>query len=455
MEPVPKNPFRWIRKIFTINGEELKLKCGLDGYFLIRLLRAMIFVFAPLMAVIVTVLLPINYNGGKGTNSFKIGNGPPHRYNVTGLDTLSWQNVAPDQTDRYWAHLVCALLAISWALFRIYREKLHFIQVRQSYLLSPEHRLKASARTVLVTNIPEEYQSEEALKAFFDVFVDNDDRSRLFVWVNRDYKGLKQHIMRCRTLRASLEKEELRIIRVANKAYHQKGQTAEQDMRPFEASTAIAQDDDRRRQERHAARDIALAFEEDCSEQFPAWLGTLVGSKDSQVLITEDENGEWTTVSTMRMVRGGRGLRKSVPKAAWLRYEVARCTARIEKILSGLADEVAYPRQNSAFIQFERQMSANMACSLVSHHLPGKMSPRYLDVAPHEILWPNMGITSFWRFVRTVLAIAIFVGMIILWGIPATFLSSLNQLSTLREDTKWLYWLRSWPDWVISLISGM
>ena len=46
------------------------LKCGLDGYFFIRFLRAIIVIFLPLMVVLVTVLLPINYNKGKGDRTY-------------------------------------------------------------------------------------------------------------------------------------------------------------------------------------------------------------------------------------------------------------------------------------------------------------------------------------------------------------------------------------------------
>lgn len=92
------------------------MKCGLDGYFFIRLLRAMIIIFMPLMVIIVTVLLPINYSGGRGSRYLDVG-GQNATFGVTGLDTLSWQNVAPTHTNRYWVHLVCAILAISWTLF--------------------------------------------------------------------------------------------------------------------------------------------------------------------------------------------------------------------------------------------------------------------------------------------------------------------------------------------------
>jgi len=153
-------------------------------YFFIRFLRAIILIFVPLMAILVTILLPIDYIGGKG-NKYHSTHGSLVRWNVTGLDTLSWQNVDPARTNRYWAHLVCAIMVVSWALYRMYREKVNFIEIRQQFLTSPEHRLKASARTVLITNIPSEYRSKEALEALYDVFVDNDDRSKLTVWVNR------------------------------------------------------------------------------------------------------------------------------------------------------------------------------------------------------------------------------------------------------------------------------
>lgn len=457
VEVVPRSPWKWIYRIFNINGEELKAKCGLDGYFYVRFIRGMIIVFLPLMVLVVTTLLPINYHGGKSDNRFRVGN-DYRQYNVTGLDTLAWQNVAPNHTRRYWAHLVCALIAIGWALYRIYREKLHFISVRQSYLLSPEHRLKASARTVLVTNIPSEYRSDEALQAFFDVFVDNDDRSKLHVWVNRDYKPLKALVMKRRSLRRALEKEELALLRSVNKDHRKHGaddEAVEKQPRPNSAALAeTAADDMVKSPTKHAFGEIAAAFEADCREQQDVLSSSDPKTvTDSSVIIVEDKAGNWEAASLFQKLMH-RGDQKSVPKTAWLRYQIALYTVRIDTISRSIDDENHFQRQNSAFIQFDRQMSANMACSLVSHHLPGRMTPRFLDVAPHEILWPNMGITSLGRFVRTCSALLLFVGMILLWGIPATFLGLLSQLATLRESTDWLAWLKSWPSYLISVISG-
>lgn len=451
METIPVNPIKWIVRIFTINDEDIKAKCGLDGYFFIRFIRTMLTIFIPLMIFLVTILLPVNYHGGKNNNAFKLkGQSKPQRYNVRGLDTLSWQNVAPTETDRYWAHLVCALLVITWTLYRIYREKLHYIQVRHEYLTSPEHRLRASARTILVTNIPSEYQGNEALEALFDVFVDNDDRSKLHIWVNRDYGPLRTKVMRLRSLRGSLEKEELKFLRAVNKG-HQKGGRIEVAGDSGESHPVIADRVEADEDATDTQKQIAVAFRADEQEselrrqQYPTM------PKEGQVKIVEDGQGWWEPASKWKS--GGKAV-KTVTKAVWLRAEIARLTIEVEEMLQDLDNESRFKRQNSAFIQFNRQMSANMATGLVSHEKPGCMTPRYLDVAPHEIIWKNMGLTSHERFIRVCIALLLFVAMAFLWGIPATFLGILSQLSQLRNNTSYLLWLKSWPDWIISLISG-
>lgn len=449
VEPIPRGLYKWLARIFRIQGDELKLKCGLDGYFAIRFLRAMILIFLPLMATIIVILLPINYHGGKDDNVFRV-EGNNKNYNVRGLDRLSWQNVAPTHTDRYWAHLICAILVISWTLYRIYREKLHFISVRQAYLTSPEHRLRASARTILVTNIPREYRSEEALKALFDVFVDNDDRSRLHVWVNRDYGSLRKLVAQRRKTCHALEKEELKMMRQVNKRYRKTDHTSSESAQSpiSSAETAVPASD---AEDPAAKQHIADAFEADCEDKQHLWRQYLKDSSEAWVSLVQDASGEWKPASTMKFWQRSH---KKVPKIAWLRKEIARLNLEIEAILPELDNEARFKLQNSAFIQFDRQMSANMACSLTTHHKPGIMAPRYLDVAPHEIVWSNMGLTSLHRFIRTVIALVLFVGMLILWGIPTSFLGILSQLGSLRTTVGYLTWLRSWPSWVVSLISG-
>lgn len=413
----------------------------------------MIIIFVPLMAILLTILLPVDYIGGAGQRDWVVGD-RTQNFNISGLNDISWQNIAPTHTRRYWAELVCAVLAISWTLYRIYREKLNFIDVRQRFLTSPEHRLKASAKTVLITNIPREYRSIEALKALYDVFVDNDDRSRLTVWVNRDYGSLRALVARRRSLRHALEKEELRILRLVNKKYRKSGEvkalkrTAENISRE-----SLAPDDDNEPNAECKQQDISTAYERDCREEGQLWQKYLMPSTASQISLVRGKTGSWKPASSFKMWVSGE--RKKVPKIAWLRAEIARLTVRIEELLLKLDDEERFKKQNSAFIQFDRQMSAHMACSLVSHNKAGRMSPRFLEVAPHEIIWPNMDVTSRGRVVRTCIALVLFLVMLFLWGIPTAILGTTAQLGDLRAQISWLSWLKTWPSWVISLISGM
>ncbi|KAL8895732.1 MAG: hypothetical protein Q9207_008042 [Kuettlingeria erythrocarpa] len=453
VDAVPADPIKWIRRIFSIRDDELILKCGLDGYFFIRFLRAIIIIFVPLMAILVTVLLPINYNKGKGNNYHFADDGSREQWNVAGLDTLSWQNVDPARTNRYWAHLVAAIVVVTWSLYRMYREKVNFIDIRQRFLTSPEHRLKASARTILVTNIPSEYRSKEALEALYDVFVDNDDRSRLTVWVNRDYKTLRVLVARRRSLRHALEKEELRILRLVNKKYRKGGEslTVKQTVEKT-AEDLPALYDEQGASDDQLQPTITGAFEKDCREETQLWHQYLKSSTAKQVSLVRGKDGSWKPASAFKFWAAGE--KKKVPKIAWLRSEIAHLTTRIDALLPNLDNDELFARQNSAFIQFDRQMAAHMACSLVSHNKAGRMSPRFLEVAPHEIIWGNMGVTSLGRFIRTCIALVLFVGILILWAIPATILTSLSQLGSLSYSIAWLGWVRKWPSWVIGFISG-
>ena len=376
------------------------------------------------------------------------------RWNVAGLDTLSWQNVDPVRTERYWAHLVCAIIVVAWSLYRMYREKTNFIDVRQQFLTSPEHRLKASARTILVTNIPSEYQNKEALEALYDVFVDNDDRSRLAVWVNRDYKPLKVLAARRRALCHALEKEELQISRLVNKNRNRESREKLNTCQTTENTVpdSPTHDGDCLLDSMPVKQKFTSIFEKDCMDDSQLWRKHLKVSAASQVSLVRDGDNFWKPASLLKFWASAE--RRRAPKIAWLRIQIVNLTIRIDALLANLDNEDLFKRQNSAFVQFDRQMAAHMACSLVSHSKAGRMSPRFLEVAPHEIIWPNMDVTSLGRLIRTCIALILFVAMLVLWAMPTTILGSLSQLASLSYSVSWLAWLRDWPSWILGFISG-
>jgi len=67
----------------------------------------------------------------------------------------------------------------------IRREMIHFVHMRQQFLLSKSHSRLAQARTVLVTSVPDELANEHDMRLFAGFVPGGIDR----VWFFRDTKA--------------------------------------------------------------------------------------------------------------------------------------------------------------------------------------------------------------------------------------------------------------------------
>jgi hypothetical protein len=205
-----------LRCILRFDDRELIKKCGLDAYFYLRYLQTLLVIFIPIAAVAIPVLLPLNYVGGLGqgvlndktsTTTGVRGNAPK------GLDTLAWGNIPPDKQHRRWAHLVVALAVITWVSFIFFIELRVYVKIRQDYLTSPEHRMRASATTVLVSSIPDKWLSEDALRNLFDVFPGGVGN----IWLARDFTPLLSKVKKRNRILNQLEAAETKLISLAKR----------------------------------------------------------------------------------------------------------------------------------------------------------------------------------------------------------------------------------------------
>lgn len=96
----------------------------------------------------------------------------------------------------------------------------------------------------------------------------------------------------------------------------------------------------------------------------------------------------------------------------------------------------------SAFIQFNNQAAAHMACQCAIHHVPKHMAPRVVEISPNDVIWENMSMTWWMQWIRVFLACAAVVGMVILWGFPVAFSASLSEIDTLIASYSWLGFLK-------------
>lgn len=216
----PSGFWQWIIPVFQTSNSDFIQKCGLDAYFFLRFLRTLLKIFVPLAFVILPILLPINAVRGRGEN-FAVGiygaNNTLYT-NVTGLDQLAWGNVHPRQNNRYWAHLTLAVVVVCYTCYVFFDELKSYVRLRQAYLTSPQHRLRASATTVLVTGIPAKWCTFEALNGLYDVFPGGIRN----IWVNRNFDELNEKVKLRTKVADRLEAAETSLIRNARKAYLKK-----------------------------------------------------------------------------------------------------------------------------------------------------------------------------------------------------------------------------------------
>jgi hypothetical protein len=143
---------------------------------------------------------------------------------------------------------------------------------------------------------------------------------------------------------------------------------------------------------------------------------------------------------------------RKVDTIYYCRKELARLNA---EIADDQAHEERFSLMNSAFIQFNHQVAAHMACQSVSHHIPRQMTPRTVEVNPNYVLWDNLSMKWWERYLRMTGVIVLIVGLIIFWGIPVSFTGLLSQIKTLTDNFHWLRWINDLPAWLISFIQGV
>ena len=645
-EPPSRSITSFLRGVLAYSDRELIQKCGLDAYFFLRYLKTLLVIFIPICLIVLPVLIPINYIGGRGNNINPTDQEVAESQNtssVIGLDTLAWKNVKATQTGRYSAHLLMALLVVIWVCTVFYFELKVYIKVRQDYLTTAEHRLRASATTVLVNSIPAKWLSVDALEGLFDVFPGGVRN----VWLNRDLSALLDKIQLRDAIHQKLEDAETQLIKDAKKAQLKqqaadekkrrkklkltamsKKEKAEQDaLKDAEAErmanveggmTSGDQHDiphtlndgvrESKRQSQghqpsnsggfkinilnpltnisHGLKDmvdkadgrvddtlgttngfVGLTATDNSTSQayprvseqsadIPPLSATTIErpisgfSAESQKPIQSNDNSEpyhgvqgnrvrtiddnddminqqevkiwqfwkppagaytspvpqgvaaqefmqnggknkksaWQTIKSSLPFMGDeiepldyppavnpdyneeklghaeweKYLRKKdrpthrlapfnimwlpgfplfnkkVDTIDWCREELARLNVEIEE---DQKQPERFPLMTSAFIQFNHQVAAHMACQSVVHHIPKQMAPRQVEISPHDVDWNNMAVTWWQEWIKSSGVFILIAGMIFLWAVPVAWTAALGQLDQLVRENHWLGWL--------------
>lgn len=186
-------------------------------------------------------------------------------------------------------------------------------------------------------------------------------------------------------------------------------------------------------------------FQED-GEGEPAWKKYLAEKDRETMKISASGAKSFWDFFNFLPFRG-----RKVDKIYYLRRQIARLNVEIE---TDQARPESYPLMNSVFIQFHSQIAAHMACQALNHHVPQHMAPRYLEINPRDVIWQNMKLKWWERYLRFAVITVIVIGMIIFWAIPITFVGSLSNIAQLSKQYHWLAWLTK-ANRVLPLIQGV
>ncbi|KAK6340517.1 hypothetical protein TWF696_008843 [Orbilia brochopaga] len=502
----PKGLFSWLPAMLTTRDPEYISKSGLDAFCFLRFLRMMLKICILQAVLIMPIMLPLNATGGMDKDP---------KVPVQGLDRLSWGNIAPNKQERRTAALLMAIYAIGVVLYVTYDEMRGFVRLRQAYLTSPQHRLRASATTVLVTSIPKKWMTYDEMINLYDILPGGLKN----VWLNRDYSDLVEKIEQREWFAKKLEEAETNLIKKCMKRHlkqvrKEKGRKAaahvEDGVEMMEGITKGTPDGYGFQGHRHShtPRPPSNPF------QSPTLSHPPIEEKPEEEEDDEQEGREVTVeeekadaAAAADMARGdsaesGDSYRKVAeevmdpqdfqyqedpPEALWRKYlqpkdretmrvPVAKWMPSLPLIgrkvdviyycrqqLAILNEEIPkdqsrpekFPLMNSAFLQFQSQIAAHMACQATNHHVPLRMSPRYLEVAPTDVLWENLHMKWWDRYLRYGASNAAIAGLILAWSVPMVFVASLSQISHLASLVPWLAFMLEAPKWVLSIIQGL
>ncbi|EPS43727.1 hypothetical protein H072_2322 [Dactylellina haptotyla CBS 200.50] len=380
-DPLPEGLFSWVKPLIAINESYVIEKTSLDSYFFLRYLKMSAIMMFVGCCITWPILFPLNITGGAGQKQ---------------LDVLAMGNVQKTtHKNWYYGHVLAAYLFFGFVLFTIYRELMHFIAVRQAYLCSSMYANRVSARTILVTSIPEEYLSVPQLLKLFD----NVAR----IWINTNVKELEETVAERDKLALKLEGAEIKYIKTADKNRRtalKKGTAGEGDA---ESGSVGARWVPAKQRPTHK-----LKF--------------LVGQK--------------------------------VDTIDWSRTELKNLNAKISELQARQrTDKVE--QLNSAFIEFSTQQAAQIAFQCLASNLPLHMAPRYIGITPDEVVWSSLRLKWWERLVKITLVTAFIAVLVIFWAVPVAVVGTISNINYLTCQLPWLKFIEKIPSSILGVITGL
>ncbi|KAL7948616.1 DUF221 domain-containing protein [Trichoderma barbatum] len=389
---IPSNLLSWISAFWKIPDAYILTHQSLDAYLFLRYLRICFVVCFVSLLITWPILFPVNATGGKGLSQ---------------LEILSYSNVDIEKHKNYlYAHTFVGWAVYGFLMYMITRECIFYINLRQAHHINPHNAKRLSARTVLFTAVPDEYNNEERIRSMFT--------GVKTVWVCGKTKELDELVEERDDAAMKLEKGEIGLLTAVNKARAKALKKGE--VQPEGPASADAEDGD------IETGNIASRWIPDKKRPHHrlGFLG-LVGQK--------------------------------VDTIEWSRTELQRLIPEVEK---AQADWRAgnFEKVRAVFVEFETQGEAQYAFQSVTHHQALHMEPKAIGIQPAEVVWKSLSLPWWQIIIRRYAVYAFIAALIIFWAIPVGIVGLIAQVNTLKSIPG-LTWIGDIPKPILGVISGL
>ncbi|CAE6462438.1 unnamed protein product [Rhizoctonia solani] len=455
---LPSGPWKWLPAVIFAPAEDIIRKNGLDAYLFVRFLKLMIWVFGAFTLISWPILLPINsINMPGGGND--------------GLVRLSWSNITQGEHRRYIAHVILVYIMTFFVFYLIRRELLIFVRARHQFLTSRSHSHHAQAKTVLVTSMPDELCEDKALRQFC-AFVPGGINK---VWIYRDQPELPKLYNDRLDICQQLEKAVVKYMRAVAKAWrkHLKAEKAKAKAQGKSGTDVEAIQDNQGIPDSYPLTRLSTVRASLLNQPLPPTprhSGVTPTNKAGKFVLNAANQQQGSRSQLLQPVEPETRIAMDmVPRPThrigwipfvgqkvdtfdWCKTEIARLNDEINEKRKGLPECKPH---GSAFIQCNLQMGAHVLAQCVSYHEPLKMSQKWVEVAPGDIIWDNIDDGAYEVRSRYVLSWLLTFAVIALWFIPTTFAGILSNVDQLCAKAKWLQWVCRLPDVVQGIIQGV
>ncbi|WVR06572.1 hypothetical protein IAU60_003604 [Kwoniella sp. DSM 27419] len=409
-EPLPSGVFAYWKTVFKTADQDIITYNGPDAYFFVRFLKVFgLEMLLPYWILTFAVCVPVSVaspNAG-----------------LTGLNKLSFGNVADAQQNRHAAHLIVAVILMAWTCFLLWREYNHFVQVRQAWLTSPQHLALARSRTIAVTNVPESAASESSIKEIAGIV------ARIDTTTGPSGASGSQPRMSTATEGTAVN---------GNGADVENGGVKHVWLtRKVKDIEKVWQDrdDECSRLEGGASKLIKLSVKNEAKGKTPQAKGQYdaerTGGDPSERYVLAKKRPTWK--------QGPLGLIGKKMDLDSSPVYIADQNAKLGELRKTID---SLPLGNTVFIRFATQHEAHAFARLCADtDKENKLMKGGVEVVPEDIQWDNTSMNPYQRKVGKIISWALTIGLIIVWAVPVAFVGAVSNVDSLCSRASWLAWI--------------